>query len=155
MHKGERGFTMLEVVIAIGLLGIIAISILAALSTASAALIIADRKATAESIARTQMEDIKNQDYINYSLELSDEEREPDFYEKISIPDEMGDCTLEIKVEPIDPSNHQPYETTANPDVYEADDGIQLITVTVTYYILGSENREVERQFILEDYKRQ
>ena len=150
----SRGFSMLEVVIAIGLLGIIALSVLMALSTASAALIIADRRATAESLARTQMEDTKKRQYIDYSKDLDDEEREPDFYEKISIPSEMGDCTLEIKVEPIDPDNHQPYEETENPDVYEADDGIQLITVTVTYYILGAENKKVERQFTLEDYKR-
>lgn len=60
----SRGFTLIEVVIAIALIGIIGAAILSALSTASLALIIADTRATAESLARTQMEYVaKNQFY--------------------------------------------------------------------------------------------
>jgi prepilin-type N-terminal cleavage/methylation domain-containing protein len=61
---GSRGFSMLEVVIAIALLGIIAVSILASLQTAALALISVDRRATAESLARTQMEYVKVQGYL-------------------------------------------------------------------------------------------
>ena len=50
----SRGFTMIEVVIAIALIGIIGVAVLNALSTASMALIIADERATAESLARSQ-----------------------------------------------------------------------------------------------------
>ena len=57
----SRGFALLEVVIAIALVGVITIAFLSALSTASTVLIIADERATAESLARSQMEDIKNQ----------------------------------------------------------------------------------------------
>lgn len=59
----SRGFTLIEVLIALALMGIIAIAVLGALSTASAALITADKRATAESLARSQMEFVKNQDY--------------------------------------------------------------------------------------------
>jgi prepilin-type N-terminal cleavage/methylation domain-containing protein len=147
MHKGERGFTMLEVVIAIGLLGIIAVSVLAALSTASAALIIADRKATAESLARTEMEYVKNQDYIDYS-ESGHEE-----YDKVGGYTE--NYNVDITVEPINPSTYEPYLYIEYESRFHQDDGIQFITVSVTYYILGSENKEVERQYVLEDYKRE
>ncbi len=58
-----RGFTMVEIVIAIALIGVIAVAILSALSTASMTLIIADERATAESLARSQMEYIKNHGY--------------------------------------------------------------------------------------------
>jgi prepilin-type N-terminal cleavage/methylation domain-containing protein len=57
----SRGFTLIDVMIAIALIGIIAIAFLSALSTASTVLIITDERATAESLARSQMEDIKNQ----------------------------------------------------------------------------------------------
>ena len=61
--KNEKGFTLIEVMIAIALLGIIAVAFLGALATASRALVIADERATAESLARSQMEYVKNQDY--------------------------------------------------------------------------------------------
>jgi len=59
----SRGFTMLEVVIAIALLGIIAVSVLSALQTAALALISADQRATSESLARSQLEYVKDQGY--------------------------------------------------------------------------------------------
>jgi len=59
----SRGFTLIEVVIAIALIGIIGAAVLSALSTASLALIIADKRATAESLARTEMEYVKQQQY--------------------------------------------------------------------------------------------
>jgi prepilin-type N-terminal cleavage/methylation domain-containing protein len=151
----SRGFTLIEVVIAMALLGIIAVAILSALSTASIALIIADERATAESLARSQMEYIQNSPYIDYSKELSDPEREPDFYGQITIPGGVGDYTLESKAEPIDPSNHQPYpEKTGSPGVYQHDDGIQEITVTITYYTVRGDNRMAEQKYTLVDYKR-
>ena len=57
----SRGFTLIDVMIAIALIGIIAIAFLSALSTASTVLIITDERATAESLARSQMEYVKNQ----------------------------------------------------------------------------------------------
>jgi type II secretory pathway pseudopilin PulG len=57
----SRGLTLIEVVIAIAFIGVIAIAFLSALSTASTVLIVADERATAESLARSQMEYVKNQ----------------------------------------------------------------------------------------------
>lgn len=58
---GSRGFTLVDVLIAVALIGVIVIAFLSSLSTASTVLIITDERATAESLARSQMEDIKNQ----------------------------------------------------------------------------------------------
>ena len=143
----SRGLSMLEVVIAIGLLGIIAVSILTALLTASAALVIADRRATADSLARSQMEYVKNQDYIYYS------ESGHEDYDEVEGYTENYD--IDITVEPINPDTYEPYPYDEGEGAFEKDDGIQLITVTVTYYIIGAENKKVEREFTLEDYKRE
>ena len=146
----SRGFTLIEVTIAIALLGIIAVTILTALSTASVALIIADRRATAESLARSQMEYVKNQgyqgQYIDYSKSGHGEYGEIGGY--------TANYDVATTVEPIDPDTYVPYTYYEAQGRFEADDGIQRITVTVTYYIVGSENREVERKFALEDYLR-
>jgi len=99
-----RGFTLIEVMIAIALVGMIAIAFLSALATASAVLITADEQATAESLARTQMEYVKNLPY--------DPDPEPD-YDAKSLP-EYEDAG---------------YLATIDADILE--EGLQEITVTV------------------------
>jgi type II secretory pathway pseudopilin PulG len=59
----SRGFILIEVLIAIALIGIVAVAILGALATSSKVLSIADERTTAESLARRQMEDVKSQSY--------------------------------------------------------------------------------------------
>ena len=126
---GSRGFSMLEVVIAIALLGIIAVSVLSALQTAALALIIADRRATAESLARTQME------WVRYSDYEGDPEEGPPQYDldpAIELPPDFTVDTTAIRLnKDVDPDD---------------DDGIQEITVTVSH-----DGRVV---VTLEDYKR-
>ena len=125
------GFSMLEVVIAIALLGIIAVSVLSSLQTAALALISADRRATAESFARTQMEYVR---YLPYEGEPAEG------------PPEYG---LDPQITPLPPDYS--VDTTAirldkdgNPN---DDDGIQEITVTVSH-----DGRVL---VTLEDYKRE
>ena len=48
----EKGLTLLEVIIALAVFGIISIAFLSALAGASRAMFIADERATAESLAR-------------------------------------------------------------------------------------------------------
>jgi len=61
--KSKKGFSLIEVVIALGLLGIIAASILGALGTAAKALFITDERETARNLAESQMEYVKELDY--------------------------------------------------------------------------------------------
>ena len=63
MIKDERGITLIEVLIALAILGLVAVAFLSGLTTASRALIIADERTTAESLARSQMEYVKSQEY--------------------------------------------------------------------------------------------
>ena len=133
----SRGFSLVEIVIAIALIGVIAVAILGSLSYASTVLIIADSRATAESLARSQMEDVKNQPYIDYS------ESGHGYYDLITIPDGEEYELEPVIVEPL-----------------PLQDGLQKITVIVSYNILrynisthGSE--VVPEQFTLEGYKRE
>jgi len=63
--SGQKGQTLIEVLIAIALLGMIAVPFLTALSTSSRGIIIADEKTTAESLVRSEMEYVKNSSYYN------------------------------------------------------------------------------------------
>ena len=122
----SRGLSLIEVLIAVALMGIIAIAVLSALATASAALIVADERATAESLARSQLEYVKNQPY--------DDINDPPQYILLSeIPDGYD---IAINATRLDP----------NEDGTENDDGIQEITVTV--------KRDGDEIITLEGYKR-
>ena len=107
---------MLEVVIAIALLGIIAVSVLTALQTAAMALISADRRATAESIARTQMEYVR---YSGYDDILEEGHPQYDLDPEITLPPDFSVVTTAIRL-----------NKDENPS---DDDGIQQITVTVSH----------------------
>jgi prepilin-type N-terminal cleavage/methylation domain-containing protein len=61
----ERGFGLIEVLMSLALLGIIAATFLMAIAIASNALLLADERTTAESLARSQMEFLKEQVYCN------------------------------------------------------------------------------------------
>jgi prepilin-type N-terminal cleavage/methylation domain-containing protein len=69
--NGEKGVTLIEVAISVAVLGIVALSIVSYFKWSLGVFGYADRKATAESLARTQIEQIKNDpwsDTGNYSL---------------------------------------------------------------------------------------
>ena len=59
----SRGMTLIEVVIALALFTIIAITFLSGLTVAARAVFIGDVRTTSESLARTQMEYVKSQGY--------------------------------------------------------------------------------------------
>ena len=148
----SRGFSLIEVAIAIALIGVVAVAVMGALSYASQVLIITDRRATAESLAKSQMEYIKNQEYYpaegggvgNYS-KISKITEIPYGY---TIGSYNRDDVLvdEVVGIPWVSSNNTPAET---------DNGLQKVKLVVSYEIVRPENKVVEEKFILEGYKRQ
>ena len=150
----SRGFTLIEVVIAMGLLGIIGVAVLTALSYASTMLIVADRRATAESVAKTQMEYVKSQDYVlapnggagNYSI-IGD------------IPTGYTIWSVNRTGPPVDTVVIGiPWDSGNDTPTYE-DNGLQKITVIVKYNVLSYNTTSqsgtlIAKNFTLEDYKR-
>ncbi|MDD4923681.1 MAG: type II secretion system protein [Dehalococcoidales bacterium] len=65
MIKRENGFTLVEVLVALSIMVIVALIFLLALIMAGKAVLLAQEKTIAESIARSQMEYVKQQGY-NY-----------------------------------------------------------------------------------------
>lgn len=64
VKKGETGFTFIEVLIALLVFSIFAGTFLTGLATSARLVILADEKTTAESLARSQMESLKTQQYV-------------------------------------------------------------------------------------------
>ncbi|MBA7620637.1 hypothetical protein ES703_27990 [subsurface metagenome] len=105
--RRESGITLIETVVALAIMGTIAVTFLSGLATTYKAAFIVDEQATAESLARSQMEWAQNIDYV-YSVTQ---------YSSASIPSgrDYINYSATITAEPL----HNP------------DDGIQKITVTV------------------------
>lgn len=61
--KDEKGFSLIEVLVSLALLGSIGVVFLSSLGTASRVTISADTRETARNLAETQMEYIKDQAY--------------------------------------------------------------------------------------------
>ena len=116
--RNEKGLSLIEVIIALGILGVIIIGFLGAISTASLAMFVADERATAESLARSEMEYVKNQNYYDgpWSYEASTTPITPPWGgDNHTLSSEYADYTANVTAEAL----HTP------------DDGIQNITITV------------------------
>ena len=84
---------------ALAILGLIAVAFLSGLSTASKAVFIADERATAENLAQSQMEYVKNQDYAAS-------------YAPAPIPGEYDGYSVMIDVDPLRDGNVQKITVT-------------------------------------------
>jgi len=113
----ERGTTLVETLMALAILGIIAVGFLGALATASKASFIIDERATAENLARSQMEYVKFQSYISYANPNHGN------YGLITAP---AGYEVQITVVPIDPSTGQALPPGQ-------DNGVQKIAVTIKH----------------------
>ena len=106
----ESGVTLLETLVALAILGLIAVALLSGLTTAARGTIIADEQATAGSLVRSQIEYVKSQSYISSGQG----------YQLVTAP---ASYSIELAATPIDPDTGQPLPS--------GDQGIQKITVTV------------------------
>jgi prepilin-type N-terminal cleavage/methylation domain-containing protein len=104
-NRGQKGQTLIEALIALAILGIVAIAFLTALTTSSVAMILADENTTAESLTRSELEDIKNSSYPIIGYDVA-----------------QGNYEVQVRSKFIDPDTH--VEAVV-------DTGLQEITVTV------------------------
>lgn len=139
LGSNEAGVSLIETLIALALLGLIGAAFLSGLFTVSKATLLADEQATGESLARSAMEDVKDQDYIDYSADPHDVY---DVYDGITPPAGSG-YSIDIKAVPFDPDTGISYPQTGG--IFEQDHDIQKITVTV--------ERNGKSVLIVEDYK--
>ena len=117
--------TLVETLVALAIFGLVAGVFLAGLYISSKSVMVSQERVAAESLAKSQMEYIKSQDY--------DDANDPPIYDvDTSLP--LEGYTISVAAERID----------LNPDE-PGDDGLQKITVTV--------NHDGDEILTLEDYK--
>ena len=154
--RNQKGFTLIEMIIALAVLGLIAIAYLGALATASTSIIISDERTTAESLARSQMEYVKNRDYSDnvWSYEITSSGRTiiasaPSWWDGDNPPllsSNYDGYVVVIEAEDFDADNDGILEVGL---VGDEDEGIRRITVTVAHLskpeVIILEGYKVER----------
>jgi type II secretory pathway pseudopilin PulG len=128
-NRKESGATLLETLIALAILCLTGMTFLGGLSTAYRAGSLANVRTNAASLARSQMEYVRSQPYINYGDSGHED------YGVITAP---GEYSIMVDVVPIDPNSGQPLPAGQ-------DNGVQKVTV-----ILRHNNRAV---LTMESYK--
>ncbi len=135
LRGNESGVTLLETLVALAILGLVAVAFLNGLTTAAQATIIADKQATAESLVRSEIECVKSQDYKSPGQgPYQNREQRYEFVMPTGY-------SVEIDVTPINPDTGEPL--SPGEDV-----GIQKITVTVNHrdkLVLTVEDYKVDR----------
>jgi prepilin-type N-terminal cleavage/methylation domain-containing protein len=141
--KSEKGFSLIEVMLAIALLGIVSVAFLGAMGTASKAIFIADERATAESLARSQMEYVKNQ---AYSVAPSGGQVT---YQKISgIPDGYTICSLNRSGDTVENTIYGVPWNSQSGQPRSADGGLQRVKLVIKHIdkqVLTLEGFKVKR----------
>jgi prepilin-type N-terminal cleavage/methylation domain-containing protein len=114
---GERGLTLLEIMVALGILAAVAVTFLLSMTTSSKAVMVSQERVAIDSLAKSQLERIKSWEYDSTT------EPNPD-YQAAKLDDIPTGYDITIAAErlEVDPNN-DPGE----------DDGLQQITITVTH----------------------
>lgn len=132
----ESGMSLLEVLIAIAILGLVAIAFLTALGTGFLGVTLADERTVAESLARSQLEAIRNAEYEYYY-----DPRRP-YYKDVKIDAPPG-YEIIITITPVPHGIELPGFTPF-------DMGLQKITVEVKHkkrLVLRVETYKASREF--------
>ncbi|MFC2122306.1 type II secretion system protein [Bacteroidota bacterium] len=114
LARTELGFAMIEIVVALAIIGLAGVSFLAALTTVSKSTVIAEECSVAQSLAVSQMEYAISQSY--------DDTGSPPQYTALS--DTPDGWSVSVSATRLDPEN----------DGTGDDDGIQEVTVLVNLY---------------------
>lgn len=96
--KSQTGFTLIETLIGLSLLGIIAVGFLSGLATTFKAVAVSQERVISESLAKSQLEYIKVQDYVKASdYDPDDPEK---CYKLIGIPNDLVGKGYDIAINP-------------------------------------------------------
>jgi len=117
LPAGQRGMTLIEVLIALGIIAAVAVTFLAGMSASSSRVIINSENITAESLAKTQMEYVKRQPYDAIGT--------PEYAELVLDPDLIAaDYAIDVAVQLMNPKGDSPNN----------DDGLQMIIITIKHH---------------------
>jgi prepilin-type N-terminal cleavage/methylation domain-containing protein len=114
-RNGERGLTLIEILVALGILAAVAVTFLLGMTHSSRAVMISQERVAVDSLAKSQIERIKSWEYDATNI--------PPDYQTAKLTDIPDGYDTNISAVRLDPDE----------DGFDDDDGLQEITVTVTH----------------------
>lgn len=137
--RGQKGQSLIEVLMAVAILGVVTVAFLSALATGSKAVILADKQTTAESLTRSELEYVKSQPFSEnpWSYNVSTTGYSTDsFY-----PSWWDDTDPDFHKLPLEYSNYSATVTAEGYDINGDDqDDIGIWQITVQVYHSASPN---------------
>jgi prepilin-type N-terminal cleavage/methylation domain-containing protein len=143
LRGASRGFTLIEVLIALALFAIIGITFAGGLATASRAVMTGDVRTNAESLARTEMEYVKSQEYSPAPWSY--------IVTSLGSTPSCGECPTPtwFKSAHIRSAEYAGYSASVQAEALDdPDNGIQRVTVMVSHegrLVITLEGYEVSR----------
>ena len=135
-HKGEMGLTLVEILVALGILAAVAVVFLLAMTTSSKAVMVSQESVAVESLAKSEMEYVKSTTYQDAPWSYEIPSNPPSWDLAHSMPSGYDGYSIQVNAAQME----------VNPDNPAGeDDGLQKITVTVL--------RNGETVFTLVGYK--
>lgn len=126
--KSEKGFTLVETLIAVAILGLVGVGLVSGLFTAYSSLAISQERVFAESLAKSQVEHIKSQEYISVINYNPDDPANR--YEVIDIPAHLASAGYSVEISPPEYATVGGENMTAGRAGFEC----QSITIKVKRY---------------------
>lgn len=115
---GQRGVAFLEILVGLALLGIIGIAFLNGMTSTFKAIVISQERVAAESLAKSQIEYLKVQDYILVA------DYDPDYpatsYELITVPSDLAAAGYSVNI------------STPEALISELEGGFELQSINIT-----------------------
>jgi prepilin-type N-terminal cleavage/methylation domain-containing protein len=130
--RSEKGFALVEILMSLALVGIVAIGLLSGLATSFKAVAVSDERVIAESLAKSQLEYLKVQDYI--AVADYDPGNPEKRYEPVDIPQDLVDKGYGIDISPpqtvVSPGEEEWFELQSITVVIEQN-GEEILTISI------------------------
>jgi prepilin-type N-terminal cleavage/methylation domain-containing protein len=94
----QRGFSLIEILAGLALLGLIGVAVLSGLTTTFRGVALSEERVTADSLARSQIEYLKTQDYVLVADYNPDDPANR--YDLIDIPPDLAALGYSVEINP-------------------------------------------------------
>lgn len=132
---GQNGFTLIETLVSVAILGALGVTLLLGLSTANKGVAISQERVIAENLAKSQFEHIKSQEYIPVDDYNPDDPAKR--YEVIDVPANLAGAGYTLEVHPpelVTPAGAGGYELQSLTIMVKRNGSGKL---TITFYRTG------------------